>query len=139
MTKVGRESADEQHQTLISALDESLDSVLTRHARRMVEAETKLLDRQQQMLNTIAQVSEALKATQQQHQQSLVDVSRRLAEQTQALISLQESGGELSRLQETLAVNLSRLAGSGAFEEAVQSLTAAIHLLTTRVIPKKVA
>ena len=139
VTKVGRESADEQHQTLISALDESLDSVLTRHARRMVEAETKLLDRQQQMLNTIAQVSEALKATQQQHQQSLVDVSRRLAEQTQALISLQESGGELSRLQETLAVNLSRLAGSGAFEEAVQSLTAAIHLLTTRVIPKKVA
>ena len=36
------------------------------------------------------------------------------------------------RLQETLARNLDSLAGAGSFEEAVHSLTAAVHLLTAR-------
>ena len=46
---------------------------------------------------------------------------------------MQEGEANLIRLQETLHLNLDALANTGTFEEAVQSLTAAIHLMTTRV------
>ena len=48
------------------------------------------------------------------------------------LAKLQEGEKHLLRLQETLARNLDSLAGAGSFEEAVHSLTAAVHLLTAR-------
>jgi hypothetical protein len=45
---------------------------------------------------------------------------------------LQEGDKHIRRLQETLNQNLATLAGSGTFEQALHSLTAAIHLLTAR-------
>ncbi len=50
----------------------------------------------------------------------------------EALAKVQEGEKQLLRLQELLNQNLSTLAGTGAFEQAVNSLTAAIHLLTAR-------
>jgi hypothetical protein len=56
-----------------------------------------------------------------------------VAEQTSALLQLHESGTHLMRMQEGLQTNLQALANVGSFEQAVHSLTAAIHLLTARV------
>ena len=63
-------------------------------------------------------------------------VAESLSRQADALIRLQEGETQLARLQESLNQNLAALTGSGAFEEAVQSLTAAIHLLTMRAAPQ---
>ena len=60
-------------------------------------------------------------------------MTERLTLQAQMLVQLQSGEAQLVRLQETLQQNLASLAGTGAFEQAVQSLTAAIHLLTARV------
>jgi hypothetical protein len=50
----------------------------------------------------------------------------------EVLTKIQECEKHLIRLQEILNQNLSALSGAGAFEQAVNSLTAAIHLLTAR-------
>ena len=72
--------------------------------------------------------------------QVLVDgigmVAENLSRQADAMGRLHDGETQLIRLQESLQQNLAALAGAGAFEEAVQSLTAAIHLLTTRVGPQ---
>jgi hypothetical protein len=59
-------------------------------------------------------------------------MTEKIATQADALAKLQMGEAHLVRLQEKLQQNLAALAGSGAFEQAVQSLTAAIHLLTAR-------
>ena len=51
------------------------------------------------------------------------------------LAQLQDNEKHLHRLQETLNQNLAALAGVGNFEEALHSLTAAIHLMTARAAP----
>jgi len=136
----GRDSAKEQHKHLVASLETAIGGALAKHAQRLSELEGQLLTRQEKMLGAMTQLADVLQVTGQKHQHGLADVTKSLTLQTTALASLQQGGAELSRLQETLAQNLSALAGAGAFEEAVQSLTAAIHLLTTRVqAPKKAA
>jgi hypothetical protein len=132
---LGRDAAKEQHAQLLVTLGQALHGTLLKHAQRLDEAESQMTARQEKMLTTIGHLTEVLRATSQTQQQGLAEVGERLAQQTAALVQLQQGGGELARLQETLAQNLNALAGAGSFEEAVQSLTAAIHLLTTRVAP----
>jgi hypothetical protein len=132
---LGRDAAKEQHKQLSVSLEQALQTTLAKHTQRLADAETQMSVRQEKMLAAITHVAEILHATSQKQQQGLADLSQRLAQQTAALVQLQHGGGELTRLQEALAQNLNALAGAGAFEEAVQSLTAAIHLLTTRVAP----
>ena len=55
------------------------------------------------------------------------------AAQTEALVHLQEGETQLVRLQERLQQNLETLADAGTFQQAVHSLTAAIHLMTSQV------
>jgi biopolymer transport protein ExbB/TolQ/Holliday junction resolvasome RuvABC endonuclease subunit len=142
---IGRESSSKQHQHLLSSLETALEATLTRHTKRLADVETQLVTRQQQMVGAVGQMADVLLKTAAQNHDGLREVAKRMGDQTQALVRLQEGGAELSRLQEMLAQNLASLAGSGAFEQAVQSLTAAIHLMTTRVTsspspaPKRVA
>jgi biopolymer transport protein ExbB/TolQ len=135
----GRQSVQEQHRQLVASLEAAVGSALARHAERMSQFETQMLGRQEKLVAAVAQLAGVLESASKTHQNGLTDVAGRLANQTAALAQLQHAGGELTRLQESLAKNLDALAGAGAFEEAVQSLTAAIHLLTSRVQPPKKA
>lgn len=62
----------------------------------------------------------------------LAHVAVGVAGQLEVIARLQEQDRQLLHVQESLDRNLAVLAGSGAFEQAVESLTAAIHLLTAR-------
>jgi hypothetical protein len=73
-----------------------------------------------------------LRDTGREQQAALSEVAERFAAQTDVLARLQEGGTQLVRLQDSLQQNLAALAGAGAFEQAVDSLTAAIHLLSAR-------
>jgi biopolymer transport protein ExbB/TolQ len=104
------EGAAKAQQRLTAALEAALEKTLKSHAERLTATEKvsgKLLE----------QVAALAAAVTQQHA---------------ALAKLQEGERQLVRLQETLARNLDSLAGAGSFEEAVHSLTAAVHLLTVR-------
>ena len=111
------ETGHQQQQQLTTGLTQALESTLARHTQRLADLEEKLLGRGQVLVEGMAQVAQAL------------------TKQSETLAQLQAGEAQLVRLQDTLHQNLAALAGAGTFEEAVQSLTAAIHLLTTRVVP----
>jgi hypothetical protein len=111
------EAAQRQQERLATAMTQALESTLTRHNRLLADTEAKLAGRSQSLTDGLARIADSLK----QH--------------TETLAKLQAGEAQLLRLQETLQQNLNALASTGTFEEAVQSLTAAIHLLTSRVGP----
>jgi biopolymer transport protein ExbB/TolQ len=95
---------------LTTALETALERTLRSHAERAAVTEKVSV----KLLEQVAALAEAV------------------AQQNAALARLQEGEKQLLRLQESLARNLDALAGAGSFEEAVHSLTAAVHLLTVR-------
>jgi biopolymer transport protein ExbB/TolQ len=107
------DSGQRQQQQLTAALEAALDKTLSTHQARLGAWEQS--------------VSE--------HQASLAQVIEAVAGQTDALAHLQEDSKQLVCLQDALHQNLAALQGAGAFEQAVQSLTAAIHLLTAKASP----
>ena len=111
------EAAPAQLEHTQRALEEAFAATLTKHAQLLRQSEEKFLARTQTLLDGLSQTAERLRA------------------QTAALAQLQENEAQLSRLQEALNSNLAAVANAGAFDEAVQSLSAAIHLLTARVGP----
>jgi len=129
------EAAKTQQTQITQAIGHALEFALTRHGERLAEMENKLIARNQSMLEGVGKLAQALGDTSKQHREALAEIAGRLGAQTETLARVQEGEANLIRLQETLQTNLSALANTGTFEEAVQSLTAAIHLLTTRVQP----
>jgi biopolymer transport protein ExbB/TolQ len=141
IASAGRESAKDQHKLLIASLESAISAALAKNAERVAAMEAQMLARQEKLLTTIAGLAENVTAASQKNHQGLIAVTEKIAQQTAALAQIQQSGGELTKLQQSLAKNLEALAGAGMFDEAVHSLTAAVHMLTARVnpAPKKAA
>jgi biopolymer transport protein ExbB/TolQ len=97
------EQTDRQLQQFGHTLETAMDGALVKHTQRIREL-----------------------------QEALNWVTEKMAAQVNALAQLQENDGHLARTQDLLQKNLATLASSNTFQEAVQSLTAAIHLLTAR-------
>ncbi len=102
---------------LTAALAAALEQSLAAHEKQLAEA-----------LKPIATLAGALR----QQVVSLRPMAEGMAALSQALGRLQEGEGQLVRLQTLLQHNLATLAAAGSFEEALHSLTAAVHLLTAR-------
>lgn len=101
---------------LSTALASALDQSLAEHARRLAGLEKQAAEHTAELtrkLDGLGKLADGLKA------------------QAEALNRLQEGEKQLIQLQERLEQNLAALADAGAFQEAVHSLTAAIHLLTS--------
>jgi biopolymer transport protein ExbB/TolQ len=103
-----------QHEALKQALASALESTLESHTRRMEAVEKKSLEQSSQVL------------------QQLADLGDKMMRQAELVASLQEGERQLVRLQETLNRNLEAVAAAGVLQDAVHSLTAAVHLLTAR-------
>jgi hypothetical protein len=104
-----------------------------------MDLEQKAVDRSAALFEGLTALASVIRDTGREHQTALAGVLQTLKDQAQVLAKLHEGEGELVRLQEAMQQNLQTLAGAGTFEEAVQSLTAAIHLLTARTSPAPVA
>jgi len=102
------EAAHRQQERLGAAIAGALETTLSRHQRQMVELDEKFLQRTRAVMESLGQIAATF-------------------------ARLQQGEAQVIHLQETMQQNLNALASSGTFEEAVQSLTAAIHLMTTRV------
>jgi hypothetical protein len=130
-----RRWADAQEQQaahLTAALEAALERTLATHAQRLAVLEKQVLTGCAEMLEAMTGLAGSLRDSGREQQQTLVQLLERVAEQTAALARLQEGEANLVRLQQSLEQNLAALAGGNSFEEAVHSLTAAIHLLTAR-------
>ena len=113
-------------QQLQSALSETLDKSLTRFATEVGQVERQAADQAQ--------------ARWEQWQTSLSDNARQLHAQQQEMVKQGEmlaqvvkASGDVINLERALNENLTALSGTKNFEDMVLSLTAAIHLLTTRL------
>lgn len=127
--------AGPQQEKLVASLQQALEGALTRFGQRIVDTEKKLLDRQNAVLEALVKLATSLKDTGRDHQLALARLTDAIGLSVEMIAKVQSNEVQLVRLQESLNQNLTLLANSATFEQAVESLTAAIHLLTTRVQP----
>jgi len=135
MEKVAQGGSQGQQDKWAAALEKTLDAALTRFGQRIVETEKKLIERQYAILEGLTKLATSLKDTGREHQMAIARLTDAIGLSVEMLAKSQANEAQLLRLQDTLSQNLALLANSATFEQAVESLTAAIHLLTTRVNP----
>jgi hypothetical protein len=128
-TEAQRRQAEKQSQeSLTTALAAALERTLTSHQQRLAVLERQTQGQTTEVLGALATLAERVGA----QQAALVPVANGMQVLGRALAGIKEGEGQLLALQQALVQNLAALSASGSFEEAVHSLTAAIHLLTAR-------
>jgi hypothetical protein len=125
-------TAEQQQAQITQGLKTALETTLDQHQRRLSALEKQALDQGAGLMERITALATAIRDTGREQREALAKVTASLSAPLESLAKVQEGEKQLLRLQETLNQNLSTLAGAGAFEQAVNSLTAAIHLLTAR-------
>jgi hypothetical protein len=103
------------------ALGKALDQTIDSYAQRLALVEQQSLGHMAQLSRQLAEVSHSVRG-----------IVESVATQSATLERLLQDGGQLLAVQNALQQNLETLARVGDFEEAVHSLTAAVHLLTAR-------
>ena len=78
-----------------------------------------------------------MRDTGREQQETLRRVADGIAGQADVMGKLQRDANDLVHLQAVLHQNLAALASASNFEEAVHSLTAAVHLLTARAAGRR--
>jgi biopolymer transport protein ExbB/TolQ len=131
-----RIEAERRHEERLTvALEAALEKTLEAHARRLAALEKQVVEQSAALVGQLGAVTAAVSDLGREQQAGLAQVARGLAAQLEAVARLQDGEKQLLRLHELLNQNLAALNGAAAFEEALHSLTAAVHLLTARATP----
>jgi hypothetical protein len=117
---------------LTASLEAALDRTLEVHTRRLAALEKQAVDGGAGTVEKLVAQARAICDSGREQQAALAKIVQAVAYHSQTLARLQDGEKQLLGLQETLNRNLHTLAGAATFEQAVHSLTAAIHLLITR-------
>lgn len=117
---------------LTTALGQALDQTIDAYANRLAALEQQALEQSTRLMTQIADMAAAIQQTGLEQTEALRQVAAGVAAQASALGQMQQDAATVTQLQTALQNNLTALADAGAFEEAVHSLTAAVHLLTAR-------
>jgi hypothetical protein len=129
-----RADAEKHHEARFTgALEKALERTLNAHAEQVAALQKQAVQDSTRLLERLAGLAETVRATGQDQQAALRQVAEAVVAQAKVLGDLQSGEKHLLRLEHELNQNLSALAGAQAFEEALHSLTAAVHLLTSRV------
>ncbi len=118
--------ASEQQHQLETALSRALGENLKRHSEALSRSEQHFAEDNRRHWDSVQQAlreTAGLMARQQQE----------LTRQGEVLLKVVESTGQVAKLEEALNRNLSLLTSSRSFEETVQTLAAAINLLTAKL------
>jgi len=119
-SQLTEQSAETLKISLASALSESMEH----HAKSLVQAESELLS---QANRTTIQFNEAFSKS----AASMLALREETVKQTETVREIMGTNSQLLQLEERLRANLSAVASVGNFEETVNSLAAAIHLLNS--------
>jgi biopolymer transport protein ExbB/TolQ len=132
----GQQRAAQTHKDheaqLTRAMSSALEQTLHAHQQRLAALELKAIDQGVGWVEQIATLAAAVRDTGREQQAMLGRVAEQVAAQAALLGRLQEGEHHLVQLQSSLRDNLSAVAAVGTFDQAIHSLTAAIHLLTAR-------
>jgi biopolymer transport protein ExbB/TolQ len=124
------EAEQQMHKRLSGGLETALEQTLETHAKRLAALEKQNAGQTTVLLEKLGALASAIRdAGREQHTQ-LARIAQGLSAQAETLAHLQADEKQLVQLQDLLQQNLNTLASAGAFEQAVHSLTAAIHLMT---------
>jgi biopolymer transport protein ExbB/TolQ len=128
--------ADKRHEErFTAALETAIGRTLDLHTSRLTAVEKQVVERCSGIIERLTSFTTVVQNAGREHQVSLSRLCQQVGEYIEAATRLAEEGKRLHNLQETLNQNLASLAETGTFEEALHSLTAAIHLLTARAAP----
>jgi biopolymer transport protein ExbB/TolQ len=120
------------HERLTTALETALQRTLETHGRRLALLDQEVLASSAQLTERLATLASAVRETAREQREALVGVTHEIGALLEGLTRLRDDGRQLQRLEETLNHNLAALAGASTFEQALHSLTAAVHMLTAR-------
>ena len=122
------ESASQMKTTLTTAMRENVDA----HAQALVRAEHELMQKSKNQVREVAQtVRESVMA--------LNEFQAGMVQQSEALRDVMRATGDIATLESQLNKNLSSLAEARYFEETLNSLAAAIHLLSSKQVAQPTA
>jgi hypothetical protein len=125
-------AASEQVARMAKSLETALEKTASTQVEKMRAFEEQANKRSQPLLQHLDKLVSQLQTAAQDQQAAWAKTQTTLATQLQAVAKLQDAEGQLNRLQDSLNNNLAALAGAGSFEQALHSLTAAIHMITAR-------
>jgi biopolymer transport protein ExbB/TolQ len=111
---------------LEDSLAGALEKTVKTHTAELVKAENAASERSHRY-------GEQLKAALVQSAQVMKEQQAELVRQGEVMARVMDATGQVAGLQDTLNQNLHTLAGAKNFEDTVMSLSAAIHLLNTRL------
>ncbi len=118
--------SDAAETRLRSSLGGALAESLKAHARELAAVEQAAAEENRRHWDRVQQALV-------QHTEALSALEQGLVRQAETASRAVEASGQIARLEEALNRNLAALAGSGNFEQTVNSLAAAIHLLNGRL------
>jgi biopolymer transport protein ExbB/TolQ len=117
---------------LTAALDAALARALASHAERVAALERHFAAQGKALADQLTTLAAVLHQTGHDQAAALKRLGEAVGAQAGALAAVQQGERHIIQLQTALQQNLNALAGAGAFEQAVHTLTAAVHLLTAR-------
>jgi hypothetical protein len=120
--RVSRQSTEQMQTALSGALNQSLGQLAAQLAKTEQTSAEQLTLRWEQWQTALSQNARLLHAQQQE-----------MVKQGELMTQAIRVAGDVVQLERALNGNLAALAGSKNFEDTVMSLSAAIHLLTTRL------
>jgi hypothetical protein len=126
------EASLRQQEQMAGALETALKRTLQTHAQLLAGLEKQAVEQSARLFEQLGALASVVREQGREQQAALARVSEGLAAQVEALAGLQQGEKHLLQLQAGLQQNLATLAGAGAFEQTLHTLTAAIHLLTAR-------
>ncbi|MHB1426667.1 MAG: MotA/TolQ/ExbB proton channel family protein [Gemmataceae bacterium] len=127
-----REASARQQEQMAGALEAALKGTLQTHSQLLGGLEKQTLEHSGRLFEQLGALASVVRNYGNDQQAALARVGDGLAAQVTALAGLQQGEQHLLQLQAGLQQNLAALAGTGAFEQTLHTLTAAIHLLTAR-------
>ncbi len=120
------ESATQMKTTLALAMRENVDS----HAQALVRAEQELMQSSKRQVQEVAKtINESVAA--------LSEFQAGMVHQSEVLREVIGAAGDIAKLESQLNKNLSSLAEARYFEETLNSLAAAIHLLSSKQVAQQ--
>jgi biopolymer transport protein ExbB/TolQ len=126
--EIERSAREEMAGALMDVIRQSANA----HTEQLAELERHAVSQVAKSIEKMSSQISAVLTTAHEEQSAMTALIQKLSEQAQNVARLQEWEKELIGVQQSLSQNLQALTASGAFQEAVHSLTAAIHLLTSR-------
>ncbi|HZV04336.1 MAG TPA: MotA/TolQ/ExbB proton channel family protein [Gemmataceae bacterium] len=127
-----RDASARQQEQMAGALEAALKGTLQTHSQLLAGLEKQALEQSARLFEQLGALATVVREYGRDQQVALGRVGDGLTAQVAALAGLQQGEHHLLQLQAGLQQNLAALAGAGAFEQTLHTLTAAIHLLTAR-------